>query len=85
MRLCTIDEHILTAYKFDYITGYHIFCALSSDELIEYERNDRRRGINAFYHARSSIRDMRKEEIQRLCDSPLYLILTLIILLLQNV
>lgn len=67
------DEHILTAYKFDYLTGYHIFCALSNDELVNYERDDRRRGINAFYHARSSIRNMKNEEIQGLCDSPFIL------------
>lgn len=67
------DEQILTAYKFDYITGYHVFCSLSNDELIEYERDDRRRGINAFYHARASICNMQDEQIQQLCNNPFIL------------
>ena len=41
------DEHILTAYKFEYINGYHVFCELPDYELSDYESYDRRRHIYA--------------------------------------
>ena len=67
------DEHILTAYKFEYINGYHIFCELPDYELCDYESYDRRRNINAFYYSRSHIRSMADEEIQKLCSIPFIL------------
>ena len=67
------DEHILTAYKFEYINGYHVFCELPDYELSDYESYDRRRHINAFYHARSDIRSMADEEIQKLGSIPFIL------------
>ena len=67
------DEHILTAYKFDYINGYHIFCELSKDECADYERWDRKRGLSAFYHTRSSILNMTNDEILQLCSIPFIL------------
>lgn len=64
------DEHILTAYKFEYINEYHIFCSLSDCDLNDYERWDRHRHIDAFYHEHLCIKNMTDEEIQELCTSP---------------
>lgn len=67
------DEHILTAYKLDYINGYHIFCELSKDECEDYEQWDRKRGLSAFYRTRSSILNMSDDEILELCSVPFIL------------
>ena len=64
------DEHILTAYLFKYINKYHIFCALPQDELVSFEREDRIRGADAFYHSRLSIKNMDDKEIHELCEKP---------------
>lgn len=67
------DEHILTAYQFDYISDYHLFCALPDDEINGYQRYDQRRGLSAFYYAKSSIKNMSYEELCKMSEVPFIL------------
>ena len=67
------DEHILTAYKFNYINGYHIFCELPNDEIESYQWWDRRRNINASYYAKNSIKDLTYEILEEISEPPFIL------------
>lgn len=67
------DEHILTAYKLGYINSYHIFCELPNNEIESYQWWDRRRGLNASYHARHSIKYLTHEELEKISITPFVL------------
>lgn len=56
------DEHIQTAYEFDYINSYSIVCDLDSMGARKFTEDDRGYGFNASYYGRCEINKLALRE-----------------------